>query len=395
MPQDPTTDERPPEKTIRVVVQQPSLAKYRVPVFRELASRTGIDFELLYGDLEGIPNVNAEGFRSELVALGQHRLLGSEVLWHTAQGRAVSKKSADVAVLVWNVRYLSLIPALLKAKVTGVKTILWGHGYSKNESKARRFIRQRVARLANALLFYNYQAREQYREEGFADDRLHVALNALDQAPIQAARQYWLDRPDDLITFQVENGLNQSPTVLYVSRFESGNRVGLLIEATAKLIQDHPKLSVILIGKENAEQSRLKRLAVDLGVDGNVRFLGAIYEEQQLAAWFLSSDVFCYPANIGLSLLHAFGYGLPVVTGDEIASHNPEIAALRNGENGAVFAHGDSTALAETLRRFFTDTSYKQQLSEQALQTATKEFTLTNMVDGFETAIRYCQACTR
>lgn len=391
MPQYLNTDEQTPSKSIRVVVQQPSLAKYRVPVFRELASRVGIDLDLLYGDLDGIPNVNAEGFRSELVPLGQYRLLGSEVLWHTAQGRAVSKKNADVAVLVWNVRYLSLIPALLKAKLTGVKTILWGHGYSKNESSVRKFIRQRVAKLGSALIFYNHQAQEQYLSEGFAEERLYVALNALDQAPVQAARQHWLERPEQLTAFRHENDLDQNPTVLYVSRFETENRVDLLIEAAAKLIADHPKLSVILIGKENAEQARLKKLAVELGVGRNVRFLGAIYEEQQLAAWFLSSDVFCYPANIGLSLLHAFGYGLPVVTGDDISSHNPEIAALRDGENGALFADGNSSALAATLKQFFTDMSYRQQLSEHALQTATREFTLANMVDGFEAAIRYCQ----
>ena len=38
--------------------------------------------------------------------------------------------------------------------------------------------------------------------------------------------------------------------------------------------------------------------------------------------------VVCYPVNIGLSLLHAFGFGLPVVTGNDIGSHNPGIETL-------------------------------------------------------------------
>ncbi|MEQ8209929.1 MAG: glycosyltransferase family 4 protein [Lacipirellulaceae bacterium] len=388
-------DDQCPSETIRVVIQQPSLAKYRVPVFRELAAREGIEFDLLYGDLDGIPNVDAQGFRSELVPLGQHRFLGTELLWHTAQGRAVSKRNADVAVLVWNARYLSLIPTLLKAKLTGVKTILWGHGYSKAESTPRRLIRQSIAKLSDALLFYNQPAADQYLAEGFSENRVYVACNSLDQAPVQAARQHWLDRPDELEAFKHENELNEGPTVLYVSRFETGNRVDLLIEAAAKLRNKHPHLNVILIGKENDEQLRLKALAEELGVTQNVRFLGAIYEEEQLAAWFLSADVFCYPANIGLSLLHAFGYGLPVVTGSHIASHNPEIAALRDGKNGALFPHGDSDALASTLERFLSDSEYRNKLGSNAWQTATEEFTLGNMIDGFEAAIRYCYSKNR
>ena len=40
--------------------------------------------------------------------------------------------------------------------------------------------------------------------------------------------------------------------------------------------------------------------------------LGSIYDEIELAPWFLTADAFVYPENIGLSILHAFGYGLPV-----------------------------------------------------------------------------------
>ena len=35
---------------IRVVIQQPALPKYRVPVFRELAKRPDIDLTLYFGE---------------------------------------------------------------------------------------------------------------------------------------------------------------------------------------------------------------------------------------------------------------------------------------------------------------------------------------------------------
>ncbi|QDS97526.1 glycosyltransferase family 4 protein [Adhaeretor mobilis] len=389
---DSTAGEEEARISTRVVMQQPSLAKYRVPVFRELAGRDGIDFELLYGDLDGIPNVAAEGFRSELVPLGQYRVLGTELLWHTAQGSAVSRKRADVAILVWNVRYLSLVPALLKAKFSGVKTILWGHAYSKQESPVRKFIRQRVAQLADALLFYNQQAATQFRSEGWPEERMFVALNSLDQAPIIKAKAHWAAQPEQLEEFRLQHGLAEGPVLLYVSRFDPANRADLLIAATAQLQKEFPSLRVVLIGKENEERRRLEELVRQAGLEQHVQFPGAIYDEQLVAPWFLSADAFCYPANIGLSLLHAMGYGLPVVTGDDIASHNPEIEALQDGVNGLLFQHGSVDSLTDSLSRIFSEPELRHSMSINAEKTIAEKFNLETMVDGMAAAVRYCRS---
>jgi glycosyltransferase involved in cell wall biosynthesis len=103
----------------------------------------------------------------------------------------------------------------------------------------------------------------------------------------------------------------------------------------------------------------------------------------------LASDVFCYPANIGLSILHAFGYGLPVVTGDDLASHNPEIEALVPGVNGLTFRHGDSASLAQSLARIFDDRALAASMHAAAHKTVMEKFTVQRMVDGIEAAVRY------
>ena len=52
--------------SIRLVVQEPCLAKHRAPVYRELASRPEIELRLVYGELPNLPNVEPEGFPGEL-----------------------------------------------------------------------------------------------------------------------------------------------------------------------------------------------------------------------------------------------------------------------------------------------------------------------------------------
>jgi glycosyltransferase involved in cell wall biosynthesis len=372
---------------IRVAVVQPSLAKYRIPVFRELASRPGIDLTVHYGTTEGIPNVAPEGFRAVEAPI---RAAGG-AKWQQAQVALASRGNCDVLVLGWDLHYASLVPALLRARAQRVGTVLWGHGYSKQEKPARRALREKVGRLADATLFYNRTAAEDAIAAGFARERVFVALNSLDQGPIQAARAAWAGDEAKLDAFRREQGL-AGPVILFVSRLDPANRLDLLLEAARRLQGDSPGLAVVIIGK-GENQAVLERQAAELGIAGRVRFLGAIYDEASLAPWFLVADVFCYPANIGLSILHAMGYGLPVITSDRLEAQNPEIEALRNGENGLLYRDGDPAALVEALRRVLSDEPLRRRMSAEALRTATQEFTVRRMVDGFVSAVEYAKAC--
>ncbi|MCC5829096.1 MAG: glycosyltransferase family 4 protein [Phycisphaeraceae bacterium] len=377
---------------IRVTIQQPGLAQYRRPVYAVLAKRQGIVPLVLYDHKRrgGPPLVEPEGFQAAPVTAQRVRTPLGPLLWHSAHFRAVNRKEADVAILSWSTRYLSLFPALIKARLAGVPVILWGHGFSKSERSIKRWLRNLPTRLAAATLFYNHTAAQRFIDETGRRESTFVALNALDQAPIQEARRHWLDRPEELAAFRERENLTAGRTILFVSRLDAPNHLDWLLDATAILAADMPELRVVIIGNGEPEKGRLQSMVRERELERHVRFLGAIYREPELAPWFLCSDVFCYPANIGLSILHAFGYGLPVVTSDRTESQNPEIEALRPGENGMTYVDGDVRDLARTLRALLGDATLRKRLGEEALATALDRFTLENMVDGFERAIRYC-----
>lgn len=375
-----------------MIYQQPACPKYRLPVYDELAQRPGIALTVVYAEEPDLENAAAGRPWSLTWPKKDLTLLGQRLTWHGAQWHFASRTHADVLLMTWNTRYLSLVPSLIKARFSGVPTILWGHGYSKAEGRLRRLARGLVARLATCVQVYNHSTAQRLVREGLAAEKVHVALNALDQRPMQEAARAWRGETGRLESFAHEKGLGAGPVVLFVSRLMDDNKVDLLIDAVAALRSSGrlPTLTAAIVGK-GPDEDRLRAHAKAKGVKHAVHFAGAIYDEQNLAPYFLCADVFCYPANIGLSILHAFGYGLPVVTADSIEAQNPEIEALRPGENGLLYRAGDADALADALARIIEDRPLRERMSAKALATVTQRFTLKNMVDGMVGAIEYCR----
>ena len=385
-------------EAIRVVMLQAALPAYRRAVFEQLASRPGLDYRLWYSTDGAVPNREAKGFQARFVPT---RRLPGGFLWCGAQVAACTRREADVVVLPWNTRQLLMFAAILRARLSGVRVVLWGHGYSKNEAGWRAALRRWSGRRADAVATYNAGAAASLVAAGLPKDRVFVALNALDQGPIQAAREACLGDAAQFVAFQRDQRIGAfapgasadrpGGVLLFVSRLTRENRVDRLIDAGVALRDRHPGLVVTIVGKGEA-LDELKAHAQAKGAGDTVRFLGAIYEEENLAPWFCSATAFCYPENIGLSILHAMGYGLPVVTSDKRESQNPEIEALEDGANGLAYRHGDQASLESALERLLSEPGLRERMGAQARQAALDRFTVANMVDGLEGAIRRAAA---
>ena len=133
--------------------------------------------------------------------------------------------------------------------------------------------------------------------------------------------------------------------------------------------------------------TRLRALADELDIANRVRFLGPIYDEQTVAPWFLTAKAFCYPSNIGLSLHHAMGYGLPVITGDNPDVQNPEFEALHDGKNRLLFSDGDTKDLAAKIEQLLNNPELSKKLGAEAHATVTTRYDVPQMVQGFVHAI--------
>lgn len=373
----------------RVLIIQPSMGKYRVPVFRALAARPNVSLRVVHGSGLGVPNAPADGFEALEERFGAVRMLGQPFYWQKAQLRAL-RGGIDVAILTWDVHYLSLLPALLRARRRGIRTILWGHGYSKNESPARRRLRNWFGRRADAVLLYNELGRQKAIAGGIAPERVFVAPNTIDTSEATAAREAWLSDPARLRDWRRAHGL-EGPVLLHVSRYTSGRRIEMLLDAAVKLLRRRPDLRIVLIG-QGYDQPPVKDQIAQRRLGHAVITPGAIYDEQELAPYFLSARAMAFPSNIGLSLHHAFAYGLPVVTHGDRDSQAPELEALTDGENGLLYEKGELEDLTAKLEMLVLDDALGQRLGEAARHSVQMNWSLSRMVDGMVAAIEYVRA---
>ncbi len=375
---------------IRLAITQPDIRPYRLPVYNLLAQQAGIELTLFADTPDDAPAPDPAEMRFRFehspITRGKFGPIGYND--QPSQLEVMDPDRFDMVIMPWNVRYRTLAPALKLAQKRRMPTIVWGHGYSKTDNWLRTTLRNRVARRATGIMLYTHPIANRLVERyGFDRDRTFVAQNAIDQTPIQSARADWLSRPEKLTKFRTEQRLDPTKTIVFVSRLRDENRPDQLILATATLAERHPALRLIIVG-DGPERAALESLANETGIAERTTFTGTIYRESELAPWLLSSTLFCYPENIGLSLLTAFGFGLPTVTADNIAAQNPEIDALRHGRNGLLYKHGDRQAMINAIDRLLTDDKLRERLSCEALRTVTEEFTLPNMVQGFLDATR-------
>lgn len=383
---------------LRVALCQPLLPAYRVPVFSQLAAHPRVQLTLFAGQAARTSSLKGAEAPAHLTVRPAPRP-GHRGLF--VQPQALLGAAAgpfDVLILPWVLREVHLAPALALARARGLAVLLWGHGYSKNEAPLRRRLRNLVGRAAHGLLFYNRLAADLCAAEGFDPQRLFVAPNALDQAPIRAARSAWT--PEALRAFAAAHDLHPPEagggTLLFSSRLEADKRAERLIDVLAILAPTRPRLRVIFIG-DGPQRAALERSAAQRGLAHAVRFVGALYDEAALAPWFLSADLFTYPAAIGLSLLHAFGYGLPALTSDQLFAHNPEIEALRPGYNGLLYREGDPAHFAAQVTHVLDDPALRARLraNAQASIEGPHGYTIERMVAGFVAAIEAVHALRR
>jgi glycosyltransferase involved in cell wall biosynthesis len=374
---------------VRVAICQPLIPAYRVPLFERLGALPNIDLTVFaggsIGSLPGIETGCCYAFRSAPVRRGPF-----DVALQSAQVRAMFQHF-DLIIAPWDIHYLTLAPALLLSRMMNVSAVLWGHGYARRQRRSTDALRNAYGRFAHAVLLYSRGvAKQLVQDYGFPPERVFVANNALEQSTIQAAKRHWLERAELLREFQIARALDPSQTLIFVSRLEPENRVDILLQATALLRQTRTKLKTVIVGG-GSERSALEQVAQSLGIETAVMFTGPIYDELELAPWMLSSTVFCYPTRIGLSLLHAFGYGLPVITTESDSAQNPELEALNNGQNGLRYAVGDPRALASACSRLLDDEALRRSMSAKALATVADDYSMDTMVHGFSELFAWIQ----
>jgi glycosyltransferase involved in cell wall biosynthesis len=130
----------------------------------------------------------------------------------------------------------------------------------------------------------------------------------------------------------------------------------------------------IIIG-DGPLRGKLEALATELGVTGNVSFVGSLPRDQ-VKEHFHAADVFAFPSvnnaeAFGLSQVEAMAAGLPIVN-TTLGTAVPRVA--RDGLEALSVPPGDPQALASALRTLITDRQFAGRLGAAGSQRAHAEF---------------------
>jgi glycosyltransferase involved in cell wall biosynthesis len=166
--------------------------------------------------------------------------------------------------------------------------------------------------------------------------------------------------PDDL--FAVER--RPEEYLLYFGRldiFQKG--LDTLLEAFALLVRTRPRLELRIAGR-GKDAERVAAHARELGIEGNVRMLGAVSEEERQAL-FAGASVALMPSRFegfGMVAAEAMAAGVPLVAA--AAGSLPEVVDAPHG--GVMVPPGDPAALAEATARLLDDPAGRGALSASA-----------------------------
>lgn len=153
--------------------------------------------------------------------------------------------------------------------------------------------------------------------------------------------------------------------VLYVGQVGRRKGVHDLLNAVKRLRDGGLSIELTVVGPAQrvGELEAAQALAGELGLDGPVRFTGAL-TGPPLYEHFRTHDFFALPSyveGIPAVLYEAGAFEMPVVTTPVGAITD----LVRDGENGFLVEPGDVDALADRLRRLATDFELRGRLGTQ------------------------------
>ncbi|RKD20440.1 hypothetical protein BCY91_02150 [Pelobium manganitolerans] len=288
-------------------------------------------------------------------------------------------KKYDLVFVDGNPRYASHFILATLLRLLNKKVVLWTMAHSFNAKPLFEKIRLAWTRCFNNVFVYNdFEARVLKKQ--WPKHNIIGMNNGLDQEEIDSIISRW--NKGKLSYWQIKNGLEAKLVVLSCARLTKKNQLDLFLNSLPDIVTQIPSIIWCIIGS-GEEHQHLENMVKTLGMNNHVRLIGDLYDEQALAPWFLSSRLMIHPASIGLSLLHAFAYGVPVLTNDDFKRHGPEIVALEDGKNGLLFREGDATHLKEKVVSFFSNESVEANMRLAAKFSAQHKFNTGIMADNF------------
>lgn len=384
-------------KKIKVAISQRIIPHYRVPVFKELSNREGVELTVYYGKgFKTGASANAENIRGFkhvklftifLGFLNRHNK--QLIVFHPFLLIHLLFGGYDVIIVEPTTNIFNDLIIFPYCKLFQKKFIWYEAGAvpKKDRTSNRKFMDPIVDFLtlkSDAYITYNSFA-DKYLIESFnvPSAKIFRAQNALDTNDIIRDIEKFQDQ---VLKKKIEFGLENSKVALFIGGIEKRKRINNLITAISNVNKSGIKAKALIVG----EGQDLEWVKNNTSLEEASRTVFAGKHIKDAVLFLLMSDVVVLPGQGGLSINHAYACSKPFIGTKEGVSPgtNSIYDYVTDGYNGYVVKENDILALEEKLKIIFTNATLYKELCYGAFETS-KKIDVPTMVNGIENAIKY------
>lgn len=187
--------------------------------------------------------------------------------------------------------------------------------------------------------------------------------------------QVFVPRPD----LRANNPLTEPgvPLLIHASNFRKVKNLPGVLRTFARVRAERP--CVLALVGDGPERGPAQLLAQELGVEGDVRFLGGQETMEELLAM---ADVLLLPSeteSFGLVALEAMSCATPVVASDR--GGLPEV--VRDGETGFLHDPDDTEGMAHAAGRLLEDRALARRMGERGREIACEIFCIRCVIEDY------------
>ncbi len=164
----------------------------------------------------------------------------------------------------------------------------------------------------------------------------------------------------------------------HISNFRASKRAPDAVRVLAAVRREVP--AVLLMVGDGPERTRSREVAVELGVERHVRYLGQMDAVEEVLA---ASDLFILPSeneSFGLAALEAMSSGVPVI--GTTAEGLPEL--IRFGETGYLVPVGDVEGMARRAVEVLSDAKLHTTMAAAARRLSVEKYEASRVVPLYE-----------
>ncbi|MFC1542943.1 glycosyltransferase family 4 protein [Candidatus Neomarinimicrobiota bacterium] len=379
---------------MKILIVQRELTHYRIPVFLQLACTNNVQVLFSRYESKGAADKARDlpyGLTQKVWGFFPARRY-PYVCYISTIGRILSERP-EVIIHEFSLSILNTYLMPLVARLIGSRLIWWSHGYNRVDKQRERALITRLRvwlhRTASACIVYSEGGKAFLIERGMPDEKVFVAWNAIDTHSLDLARKKLeLSAGADNLSSAAPGELD----FVFLGRMVPDKRPLVAAEAFRKCVLEHHLEHVRLhfIGT-GTEEKRVRDLCKELEGSGRIFFHDEVTDEQQLAAILSTCSIMMNPGYLGLNVVHALAFNLPIIAPVDGAAgihHSPEYEYLKGSKAFIPVQDPSAEGFAEACLQLAGDPE-RLRGAREAATSSYRQISLDRMLEGIKAAIQF------